>query len=148
MLKLKLQYFGHLMQRAGLLPQWLSGKDSACSTRNSQESSSAPQFESINSSALNLPYGPNLTSIHDFWKKHSFDQMALCQKSDVSAFHRLSRFVITFLPRASVLILQLQSLSTVILEPRKTKSVTVSTFPPSICHEVMGLDVMILVFEC
>ena len=32
-LKLKLQYFGHLMQRAGLLPQWLSGKDSACSTR-------------------------------------------------------------------------------------------------------------------
>ena len=32
-LKLKLQYFDHLMQRAGLLPQWLSGQDSACSTK-------------------------------------------------------------------------------------------------------------------
>ena len=33
-----------------------------------------------------------------------------------------------------------------ILEPKKIKSVTVSTFPPSICHEVMGLDAMIFVF--
>ena len=42
----------------------------------------------------------------------------------------------------------LQSSSTVILELRKTKSVTVSTFPPSICHEVIRLDATILVFEC
>ena len=39
-----------------------------------------------------------------------------------------------------------QSLSAVILEPKKRKSVTVSTFSPSICHEMMGLDAVILVF--
>ena len=38
-----------------------------------QESSPAPQFESINSSALSLLYGPALTSVHEYWKKHSFD---------------------------------------------------------------------------
>jgi len=40
-----------------------------CCPRDSQESSPVPQFESVNSSALNLLYGPNLTSIHDSWKK-------------------------------------------------------------------------------
>ena len=40
----------------------------------------------------------------------------------------------------------LQSPSAVILEPKKIKSVTVSIVSPSICHEVMGLDIMILVF--
>ena len=65
----------------------------------------------------------------------------------VMSLHTLSRFVIAFLPRSKhLLILWLQSPSTVILEPKKTKSVTVSTFPLSICHEVMGLDAMILVF--
>ena len=43
------------------------------------------QFESINSSVLNLLYGPTLISIHDYWKKHSFDYMDLCQQSNVSA---------------------------------------------------------------
>ena len=50
------------------------------------ESSSTPQFRSINSSALSLLYGPTLTSIHDYWKNHSFDYMDLCQQSNVSAF--------------------------------------------------------------
>ena len=45
-----------------------------------------------------------------------------------------------------LLILWLQSPSTVILEPKKMKSATVSTFSPSICHEVMGQDAMILIF--
>ena len=45
----------------------------------------SPQFESINSSALSFLYSPTLTSIHDHWKNHSFDQMALCQNSNVSA---------------------------------------------------------------
>ena len=59
----------------------------------------------------------------------------------------LSRLVITFLPRSKgFLISWLQSPSVVILEPRKRKSATVSTVSPSICHEVMGLDAMILVF--
>ena len=54
--------------------------------RNSQESSPAPQFESINSLVLNLLYAPTFTSIHEYWKDHSFDSLDLCQQSDVSAF--------------------------------------------------------------
>ena len=54
-------------------------------------------------------------------------------------FNILSRFVIAFLPRSKHLLISwLQSLSAVILEPKKEKSVTVSPFFPSICHEVMG----------
>ena len=53
-------------------------------------------------------------------------------------FNTLSRFVTAFLPRSKHLLISwLQSLSTVILEPKKTKSVTVSIVFPSICHEVM-----------
>ena len=47
------------------------------SPRDSQESSPTPQFKSINSSALSFLYSPTLTSIHDYWKNHSFDQMDL-----------------------------------------------------------------------
>ena len=62
-------------------------------------------------------------------------------------WNMLSRLVITFLPRSKrLLILRLQSPSAVILEPKKIKSDTVSTVSPSISHEVMGLDAMILVF--
>ena len=62
-------------------------------------------------------------------------------------FNMLSRLVITFLPRSKHLLISwLQSPSAVILEPPKIKSATVSTVSPSICHEVMGLDAMILVF--
>ena len=54
--------------------------------RDSQESSLIPQFKSISSSALSLLYGPALTSVHDFWKNHSFGYMDLCWQNDVSAF--------------------------------------------------------------
>ena len=61
-------------------------------------------------------------------------------------FKMLYRFVIAFLPRSKRLVISwLQSPSAVILEPKKIKSVAVSIVSPSICHEVMGLDVMILV---
>ena len=64
-------------------------------------------------------------------------------------FNMLSRFIITFLPRNKRLLISwLQSPSTVILEPKKIKSITASTFLPSICHKVMGPDSMILVFGC
>ena len=59
---------------------------SSCHWRDSQESFSAPQFESINCSALSLLYGLTLTSVLDYWKNHSFDYMHLCQQSGVSAF--------------------------------------------------------------
>ena len=62
-------------------------------------------------------------------------------------FNVLSRLVITFLPKSKRLLISwLQSPSAVILEPPKIKSATVSTVSPSICHEVMGMDAMILVF--
>ena len=52
---------------------------------DSQESSPAPQFESINSSVLSLLYGTALTSVHDYWKNHSFDYMDICWQSQVFA---------------------------------------------------------------
>ena len=62
-------------------------------------------------------------------------------------FNMLSRLVIAFLPRSKHLLISwLQSPSAVTLEPKKIKSITVSIVSPSICHEVMGLDAMILVF--
>ena len=62
-------------------------------------------------------------------------------------FNILSKFVIAFLPRSMRLLISwLQSPSAVILEPKKIKSVTVFTFPPSICHEVVGLDATFLGF--
>ena len=60
----------------------------------------------------------------------------------------LSRFLIAFLSRSKrLLILWLQSPSAVILEPKKIKSVTVSTFPSFICHEMMGPDAMSLYLQ-
>ena len=57
-------------------------------------------------------------------------------------FNMLSRLVIAFLPRSKCLLISgLQSPAAVILEPKKRKSLTVSIVSPSICHEVMGLDV-------
>ena len=62
-------------------------------------------------------------------------------------YNMLSIFVIAFLPRSKHLLISwLESPSAVILEPKKIKSVTVSTVSPSICHEVMGPDAMIFVF--
>jgi len=62
-------------------------------------------------------------------------------------FNTLSRFLIAFLPRSKhLLILWLQSLSAVILELKKRKSITASTFSPSISHKEIGLNAMTLVF--
>ena len=73
--------------------------------------------------------------------------MDLCWQSNVCFFNMLSRLVIAFLPRKNcILISCLQSPLAVILEPKKIKSVTVSTVSPSICCEVMGPDAMILDF--
>ena len=62
-------------------------------------------------------------------------------------FKMFSRLVIAFLSRSKHLLISwLQSPSAVILKPKKIKSLTVSIVYPSICHEVMGLDAMTLVF--
>ena len=67
-----------------LLPLILVG--SPCSPRDSQEYSPISQFKSIGSSALSLLYTPTLTSIHFYWKNHSFDYTELCWQSNVSSF--------------------------------------------------------------
>ena len=59
---------------------------SPCSPRDSHESSPTPQFKSISFLALSFLYGPTLTSVHDYWKNHSFDYKDFCRQSDVSAF--------------------------------------------------------------
>ena len=93
---------------------------------------------------LSFLYSPTLTSIHDHWKNHSLTRWTFVSKAMSLLSDVLSRLVITFLPRNKHLLISwLQLPSAVILEPPKIKSVTVS---PSICHEVMGPDVMILVF--
>ena len=62
-------------------------------------------------------------------------------------FNMLPRLIITFLSRSKYLLISwLHSPSAVILEPRKVKFLTVSIVSPSICHEVMGPDAMILIF--
>ena len=100
---------------------------------------SLPQHHSSKTSILQCSVFfivcPALTCGHDYWKEPSLDYTDLCQQSDVFAFNTLSRFFRTLLPRSNRLLISwLQSPSTVILEPRKRKSVTASTFPPSICH--------------
>ena len=99
---------------------------------------------------LSLLHGPALKTVRAYWKNHSLETIQNFVDKVISLLlNTLSRFVIAFLPRSKhLLTLWLQSLSVVILEPKKRKSVTVSTFLPSICHNVMGPDAMILVFEC
>ena len=98
-------------------------------------------------SALSFLYRPTLTSIHDYWKNIAFTRWALICKVMSLLFNMLSRLVIIFLPRSKCLLISwLLSPSAVILEPRKIKSTTVSAVSPSICHEMMWLDAMILLF--
>ena len=97
-----------------------------------------------------------LTSVHDYWRNHSFDYTDFVRKVTSLLFNMRSRFVIAFLPRSKHLliswlqspsmILESQKIMSVILESQKIMSVTVPTFSPSICREVMGPDTVFLVF--
>ena len=82
-LELQHQSF-QLIVRVDFLLDWLVL--SPCCPKDSQESSPTPQFKSVNSLMLSLLYGPTLTSVHDYWKNHSFDYTDLYQQSNVSAF--------------------------------------------------------------
>ena len=80
-------------------------------------------------------------------KTIALTRQAFVDKVMSPLLNMLSRLVIAFLPRSKHLLISwLQSPSAVILEPRKIKSVAVSTVSPSILHEVMGPDAMIFVF--
>ena len=103
------------------------------------------KYQFFNSSVFNFLYSPTLTSIHDSWKKNiAFDKTVGKVKSLL--FSMESRFVIAFLPRSKHLLIPLlQSPSAVILKPEEIQLLTVFTVSPSICHEVMGSDAVILV---
>ena len=76
----------------------------------------------------------------DYWKNRSLTRQTFVGKVMALLFNMLSRMVIAFLPRSKRLLISwLQSLSTVILEPKEIKSVTASIFSLCICHETMGL---------
>ena len=120
---------------------------SPCSPGDSQECSPTLQFKSINSwdSAFFIVQLSHLYMTTG--KTIALTRQAFVGKVISLLFNMLSRLVIAFLPRSKhLLILWLQSPSAVILEPKKIKSLTVSIVSPSICHEEMGLDAMILGF--
>ena len=117
------------------------------SPRDSQESYPIPQFKSINSSALSFLYSQFSHPYMTTEKTIALTRWTSVGKVMSLIFNILSKFIIIFLPRSKHLLISwLQSPSAVILEPKKIKSVTVSIVYPSICHEVMGLDIKILVF--
>ena len=121
---------------------------SPCSPRDSQKGSSTSQFKSISSSALRFLFMVQLS--HPYMttgKTIALTTQTFVGKVMSLLFNMLSRLVIIFLPRSKHLLISwLQSPSAVILEFKKIKSVSVSIVAPSICHEVMGRDAMILAF--
>ena len=131
--------------RTDLLYNGLIG--SPCSPRDSQESSPMPQFKSI-SSSLSFLYGPILLYPYmTTGKTIVLTRWTLVSQVMSLLFNMLSKLVIAFHPRIKCLLIsRLQSPSSVILDPKKIKSVTVSIVSASICHEVMGPAYMILVF--
>ena len=96
---------------------------------------------------LSFLYGPALTSTHNYWTNHSFDETDLCWQSNVSAFQYAvwvghsfsSKEQASFNFMAAVTICSDSG-------AQKIKSVTVSIVSPSICHEVIRLDAMIFGF--
>ena len=125
---------------------------SPCCPRDSQESSPAPQFEGINSLVLFQCHIPkNMVQLSQQYmttgKTITLTIWTFVGRVMSWLFNTLSRFVKAFLSRSNHLLISwLQSPSAVILEPKKRKSVTTSIISPSICHEVMGTDTMVLVF--
>ena len=87
---------------------------------------------------LSFLYSPTFTTIHDSGKPIALTRWTFVGKVMSLIFNMLSQSAIAFLPRSKgLLVAWLQSTSAVILEPKKIKSVTVSSVSPSICHEVV-----------
>ena len=117
-------------------------------SKDSQESSPTPQFKNINSLALSLLFIVQLSHLYmTTGKTTALTIWTFVSKVMSLLFNMLSRFVTALLPRSKCLLISwVQSPSAVILDPKKRKSVTASTFSPSIGHQVMGSDAMIFIF--
>ena len=96
----------------------------------------------------NYSFGIHCPLLFSNQKEFSFKNQSKCNpQCNPLFFNMLSRFVIAFLLKSKYLLIScLQSPFAVILEPKKIRSPTASTFSHSICHEVMGPDIMLLVF--
>ena len=93
---------------------------------------------------LSLLYGPTLTFVLTTGKTIALSRWTFVGKVMSLLFNTPSMFVIAFLPTSKRLLISwLQSLTAMILEPKKIKSVTVSIVSPSICYEKVRPDVMI-----
>ena len=112
-----------------------------------QHQSWTPQFKSISSLVVSFI----VQLLHPYMttgKTIALTRWNFVDKVMSLLFNMLSRLVITFIPRSKCLLISwLKLASAVTLEPKNIKSATVSTVSPSMCHEVMGLDAMILVFS-
>ena len=136
-----------LMNIQGWFPLGLTGFITLLS-RDSQESSPTPQFVSLNSLVLSLLYSPTLTSINDYWNI-ALTRQPFVGKVMSLLFNMLSRFVVAFLQRNKCLLISwLQSLSTVILEPKKIVCHCLHCFPIYVpwsdgtgCHDLRFLNV-------
>ena len=87
-------------EHSGLISFWMDWLDLLAVQGTLKSLLPTPQFKSTNSSALSFFYGPTLTSIHDYWKNHSFDYTNFINKVMPLLFSMLSRFVIAFIPRS------------------------------------------------
>ena len=87
-------------EHPGLISFRMDWLDLPCSPRDSQESSSTPQFKSISSSVLSFLYGPTLTTIHDYRKNIALTRWTFVGKVMPLLFNMLSRLVIAFPPRS------------------------------------------------
>ena len=131
---------------SGLIAFRMTGLISLLS-KDSQESSPAPQFESINSLAQFSLWSNSQHLYMTTGKKIALIIQTFVGKVKFLLPNMLSSFVTAFLLRSKCLLISwLQSPSTVILEPKKIKSVTASIVSPSTCNKVMGLDAMIFIF--
>ena len=133
--------------RTDFLQEGLAG--SPCTPRDSEESSSTPQFKRINSFALSFLYSPSFASTYDHWKTIALIIQTFVGKVMSLLFNMLSRLVVAFLPRSKCLLISwLQSPSAVILEPPKKVSHCFHCFPIYLpwsdetrCHDLSFLNV-------
>ena len=110
------------------------------------------QLKSINSLMFSLLYGPNLTSMHDYWKKHSFDYTDQTFVSQVMSvlFNILPRFVIGFIQRSSVQLTSVAQLCPTLCDPmnHSTPGLPVHHHLPKFTQELASYNFMAAVSIC